>query len=148
MLPADNDVLREDDMVHEQTPPNAPLVVTWDHIHLRVGDPDAVAAWFEDKLSAEAVHTPGRVDLILGGQKIFLLKAPDTDKPSPPHPHRGLDHFGISVKDIDKVAAGLKAKGVRFTTEPYNIRPGQRIAFFEGPEGISIEILERDEKYK
>ena len=135
-------------MVHEQTPPNAPLVVTWDHGHLRVGDPDAVAAWFEEMLGAEAVHTPGRVDLILGGQKIFLLKAPATDNPSPPHPHRGLDHFGVSVKHIDDVAASLKAKGVKFTTEPYTIRPGQRIAFLEGPEGISIEILERDERYK
>jgi len=127
---------------------NVPFTAVWDHIHLRVTDPDAVAAWFEEMLGAEPVRMPDRVDVILGGQKIFLLKAPGTDKPSPPHPHRGLDHFGVRVKDIDKVAEYLKAKGVRFTTEPQTPRPGIRLAFIEGPEGISIEILERDEKYK
>ena len=127
---------------------NGELNAMWDHVHLRVSDPDAVAAWFEDVLGAEAVRAPGRVDVILGGQKIFLLKAPDTDKPSPAHPHRGLDHFGLRVSEIDRVAEHLKAKGVRFTAEPHSPRPGIRIAFIEGPEGISIEILERDEKYK
>jgi catechol 2,3-dioxygenase-like lactoylglutathione lyase family enzyme len=127
---------------------NVPFTAVWDHIHLRVSDPDAVAAWFEEMLGAEPVRMPDRVDVILGGQKVFLLKAPATDKPSPPHPHRGLDHFGIRVKDIDKVAEYLKAKGVRFTSEPQTPRLGIRLAFIEGPEGISIEILERDEKYK
>ena len=127
--------------------PGEVIVVHWDHIHLRVGDPDAVAAWFEAMLGAEPLRAPGRVDVLLGGQKIFLLKAPGTDKPSPAHPHRGLDHFGLSVKDIDQVAAHLKTKGIRFTAEPHTPRPGIRIAFIEGPEGISIEILERDEKY-
>ena len=125
-----------------------PFTAVWDHIHLRVADPDAAAAWFEEMLGAEPVRAPDRIDVILGGQKIFLLKAPDTDKPSPPRPHRGLDHFGIHVKDVDKVADYLKGKGVRFIAEPRTPRPGIRIAFIEGPEGSSIEILERDEKYK
>ena len=127
---------------------NVPLNAVWDHVHLRVSDPDAVAAWFEAMLGAEPVRAPGRIDVILGGQKIFLLKAPDTDRSSPSHPHRGLDHFGVRVKDVDKVADYLKGKGVRFIAEPQTPRPGIRIAFVEGPEGISIEILERDEKYK
>jgi len=134
--------------MNKQTLPDGSLKVVWDHVHLRVTDPDAAAVWFGDVLGGEIVRSPGRVDVVLGGQKIFLLKTPATDNPSPPHPHRGLDHFGVQVKDIDQVADQLKAKGVRFTTEPFNIRPGLRIAFIEGPEGVSIEILERDEKYK
>jgi catechol 2,3-dioxygenase-like lactoylglutathione lyase family enzyme len=124
------------------------LTVIWDHVHLRVADPDAAAAWFEDVLGGEVLRQPGRVDVILGGQKIFLLKAPDTDKPSPAHPHRGLDHFGICVKDLDDVTAMLKAKGICFIAEPQTPRPGIRIAFLEGPDGVSIELLERDEKYR
>lgn len=127
---------------------NVPFTAVWDHVHLRVSDPDAVAAWFENMLGAETIRTPGRVDVVLGGQNIFLLNAPGTDKPSPAHPHRGLDHFGLRVKDIDQVAEHLKAKGVRFSTEPHTPRTGLRIAFLEGPEGISIEILERDERCK
>lgn len=134
-------------MTHEQSPPNAPLVTTWDHVHLRTPDPEATARWYEKMLGAEVVHSPGRVDLILGGQKVFVLKSPDGDGAPPKHPHLGLDHFGLQVKDIDQVAAVLKAKGVEFTTEPFNIRPGQRICFVRGPDNVSIELLERDKKY-
>lgn len=128
--------------------PNAPLVTVWDHIHLRSPDPDATAQWYEQMLGAEIIHSPGRVDLILGGQKVFILKAPAADNAAPPHPHIGLDHFGLQVKNLDEVAASLKARGVEFTTEPFNIRPGQRICFVRGPQNVSIELLERDAKYR
>lgn len=52
------------------------------------------------------------------------------------------------MKDIDDVATQLKAKGVEFTQDVHNIRPGVRICFIRGPQGISIELLERDAKYK
>ena len=44
---------------------------------------------------------------------------------------------------IPEVCAELKAKGVKFTRGPETVRPGTRIAFFEGPEGVSVELLER-----
>jgi lactoylglutathione lyase len=72
----------------------------------------------------------------------------DRVNPSPMTPYQGLDHFGLSVKDIDAVAAQLKAQGVVFTKEPQTIRPGVRICFIRGPQGISIELLERDAKYQ
>jgi catechol 2,3-dioxygenase-like lactoylglutathione lyase family enzyme len=65
----------------------------------------------------------------------------------PTTPYQGLDHFGLTVKGIDAVAAELKAKGAVFTKEPITIRPGVRICFLRGPQGISIELLERDAKY-
>ena len=65
----------------------------------------------------------------------------------PTTPYQGLDHFGLTVKDIDAVAAEIKAKGVEFTKEPTTIRPGVRVCFVRGPQGISIELLERDAKY-
>ena len=45
--------------------------------------------------------------------------------------------------ETEKRAAELKAKGAEFTMEPNDIRPGTRIAFLRGPEGVSIELLER-----
>ena len=30
---------------------------TWDHIHLRTPNPEAMAQWFEQKLGAEVVRT-------------------------------------------------------------------------------------------
>jgi catechol 2,3-dioxygenase-like lactoylglutathione lyase family enzyme len=124
-------------------------VVTWDHVHLRSPDPEATAAWLQDILGGEIVRAPGRLEVNLGGARIFIagLDGDGPVSPPPPHPHQGLDHFGLSVKDIDAVAAELKAKGVTFTREPTTIRPGVRICFIRGPEGISVELLERDQKY-
>lgn len=122
----------------------------WDHIHLRSPDVAATAAWFQDKLSAglleETSISAERADLVLAGQRIIVTPG-DGANPPPAIPYQGLEHFGLAVRDIDKVAAELKAKGVAFTREPVTPRPGIRICFIRGPEGISIELLERDAKY-
>ena len=133
--------------------PNAAPNYRWDHIHLRSPDPDATAAWFERILGAEVIRSTvegkPRIDLKLGGADVFIMPVAPGDKVNPPPvtPYQGLDHFGLTVSGIDAVAAELEAKGVEFTMEPRTIRPGLRICFLRGPQGISIELLERDQKY-
>lgn len=124
-------------------------VVTWDHVHLRSPDPEATATWLRDILGGEIIRGPGRIDVQLGGAKVFIAEVTQGDGVNAPPvtPYQGLDHFGLTVKDIDAVAAEIKAKGVEFTKEPTTIRPGVRICFIRGPQGISIELLERDQKY-
>jgi catechol 2,3-dioxygenase-like lactoylglutathione lyase family enzyme len=124
--------------------------ITWDHVHIRTKDDEEMARWFADTLGGEIVRAPGRIDIRLGGANIFLAPVVEGDGVNAPPvtPYRGLDHFGLAVKDIDHVAAQLKAKGVEFTKDVHNIRPGVRICFIRGPEGISIELLERNAKYK
>jgi catechol 2,3-dioxygenase-like lactoylglutathione lyase family enzyme len=98
---------------------------------------------------AEVVRTEQqgkvRIDLNIGGAKVFIAPVtPGDGVANPPKtPYQGLDHFGLEVKGIDAIVAELKAKGAEFTMEPNNIRPGTRIAFLRGPEGVSIELLER-----
>jgi catechol 2,3-dioxygenase-like lactoylglutathione lyase family enzyme len=86
-----------------------------------------------------------RIDLKLGGANIFILDVSSNPKAGagPAHPHQGLDHFGLEVKNIDAVCTELKSKGAVFSREPVTIRPGTRIAFVAGPDGASIELLER-----
>ena len=121
----------------------------WDHVHLRTPDPDATAQWFERMFDAEVIRSTQqgkpRIDIKLGGAMIFLAQVNPGDgvNPAPVTPYQGLDHFGLTVKDIDAVAAEIKAKGVEFTKEPTTIRPGVRICFIRGPQGISIELLDR-----
>ena len=126
-----------------------PIEVTWDHVHLRTPDPEATAAWLRDVLGGEIIRNPGRIDVQLGGAKVFIAPVTPGDGVNAPPvtPYQGLDHFGLAVKDIDAVAAEIKAKGVELTKEPTTIRPGVRICFIRGPQGISIELLERDKKY-
>jgi catechol 2,3-dioxygenase-like lactoylglutathione lyase family enzyme len=109
-----------------------------------------MAQWFEDKLGAEVIRSlqqgAPRIDLKLGGANIFIapVTAGDGVNSAPATPYRGLDHFGLTVKGIDAIAADLKAKGVEFTKEPTTVRPGVRVCFIRAPEGVSIELLERN----
>ena len=122
---------------------------TWDHVHLRSPDPEATAQWFERILGAEVIRSmqqgKPRIDLKLGGANIFIapVAASEGVNPPPVTPYQGLDHFGLTVSGIDAIAADLKGKGVVFTRGPETVRPGVRIAFLTGPEGVSIELLER-----
>ena len=125
----------------------------WDHIHLRSPDPEATAQWFERMLGAQVLRSvqrgKPRIDLKLGGANIFIapVAAGDGVNPPPATPYQGLDHFGLAVSGIDAVAAELKKKGVEFSKEPHSPRPGIRICFLRGPQGVSIELLDRDAKY-
>jgi lactoylglutathione lyase len=123
---------------------------TWDHIHLRATNPEATAQWYERMLGAEVIRTmqqgQPRIDLKLGGADIFIAPVVPGDgvNPPPATPYQGLDHFGLTVIGIDAIAAELKAKGVEFTREPTTVRPGVRVCFIRAPEGVSIELLERN----
>jgi catechol 2,3-dioxygenase-like lactoylglutathione lyase family enzyme len=122
---------------------------TWDHVHLRSPDPEATAQWFEKMLGAEVIRSmqqgQPRIDLKIGGANVFIapVKAGDGVNTPPTTPYQGLDHFGLTVTGIDAIAAVLKAKGVEFTREPTTVRPGVRVCFIRGPQGVSIELLDR-----
>lgn len=120
----------------------------FDHIHLFTRDPEGTAKWYEHMFGAEVIRSlqqgKPRIDLRIGGCNIFILDVSGDPKAAaePGHPHRGLDHFGFEVTGLDAVCAELKKKGAKFTREPEVIRPGIKIAFIEGPDQVSIEILE------
>jgi len=121
----------------------------WEHVHLRSPDPDGTAQWYHDKLGADVIRTKNadgstRIDLNLAGQKIFIAQAdPAKAGAAPSSPYMGLDHFGLTTGDIHAATAELKAKGVTFTMEPTQIRPGTTIAFITAPQNVSIELLQR-----
>ncbi len=53
----------------------------------------------------------------------------------------GYDHLGLQVEDIDAAYEDLKTRGFKFFMAPKNI-PDLRIAFFRGPEEITIELIQ------
>lgn len=123
--------------------------VTWEHVHLRSPDPEATARWYHNNLGADVIRTANadgstRIDLNLAGQKVFIAKAdPAKAAGAPSSPYMGLDHFGLTVENLDAAVAELKGKGVVFTMEPTQIRAGTKIAFLTAPENVSIELLQR-----
>jgi len=116
--------------------------IKFHHTHLISADPEKTAEFYVKLLGAqkgEPRKTPSgalSVPLTLNGSPI-LVSGPRTQPAQ-----YGLNHFGISTTDFDATVKELKAAGVKFQTEPTEIRPGAKIAFFWGPENVLIEMVE------
>src|SRR3546814_1804258 len=93
-----------------------------DHIHLLASDVMGVAEWYRDKLGAEIVLSKqsdgqSRVDLKIGDLQIYMSDGEVMKKwlggelgPARTKAHLGLDHFGLSVDDVDAAIADLELK--------------------------------------
>jgi lactoylglutathione lyase len=122
----------------------------YDHIHFRSEDPRAASAWWKSTFGAAVVQerTLGGAPsftMDLNGMRFQVSGRAEGENPvkSGSEPRYGLDHFGLLVDDMDAAAVDLKAKGVEFICEPWQIRAGVKIAFVKGPDDISIELAER-----
>lgn len=126
------------------------MTCRWDHIHYKCSDHEKTAAWFKEMLGAEEVgrfevNAMPVITLKVGGQNVnFSPKKPGETVDSPVEGvHYGIYHTAVCVEDLDRTAAFLKFRGVRFTQEPKVLNPKTKFSFVEGPDGISVEILER-----
>ena len=124
------------------------MTARFDHLHLRSVDPEAAARFYVEALGAthlgsSLVQDALRVVVDLDGLRLFIEQVPPTTPRAPNPPFLGLEHLAIAVDDLDQVAATLRQHGVPFVREPASIRPGLRIAFIQGPDGVLIEVLQR-----
>jgi lactoylglutathione lyase len=127
----------------------------YDHVHLRSADPEAMARFFETMFNAEvtrSIYPPGtlypgqvRVTMRLGGQTVLVAPPHphETTAPAPAFPYYGLEHFGLTVDNVDDAVAELRAKGAEIAVGPLTRSPGLRLAFIRGPEGIMIELVQQ-----
>jgi catechol 2,3-dioxygenase-like lactoylglutathione lyase family enzyme len=53
----------------------------------------------------------------------------------------GYDHIGLQVEDIETVFTELQAQGFKFFVPPTEL-PDLKMAFFKGPEDITIELVQ------
>ncbi|MCS6891521.1 MAG: VOC family protein [Rhodovarius sp.] len=120
-----------------------------DHLHYRSPRPEEAAAWWKTMFGAEEkarLTTPaGTLRIILGlaGQDIFVEEVAEGAGSPPPAPHRGLEHIGLAVDDIEAAAADITAKGGQLARPVTSPRPGVRICFVAGPDGTLVELIER-----
>jgi catechol 2,3-dioxygenase-like lactoylglutathione lyase family enzyme len=130
-------------------------VYRYDHVHLRSADPDTMAAYFETMFGAEVVRGtypagsfyPGkpRVLLKLGGQTVLIAPAHHDEQTdaAPRFPYFGIEHIGLTVDDLDTAVADLRGKGADIFVGPMDYSAGTRLAFVRGPEGVTVEIVQR-----
>ena len=118
------------------------------HLHLICKDLEGMIDFFSEALGATLVArkkfgTADGASLDLQGTTVNLRVArEDEDMVGDASQARfGYDHLGLQVEDVDAAYQDLKQKGFSFFMEPKDI-PNLRIAFFRGPEEITIELVQ------
>ena len=110
------------------------------HTHFRTPDPDATVKWYVDTLGAKVVaHDPAkgsRVDLHGMPRKITAFRSDQTHKQN-----YGFEHIAVRTDDVVGTVAKLKACGSKMLEE-VNLKGGRKIYFFEGPQGVILELIE------
>jgi catechol 2,3-dioxygenase-like lactoylglutathione lyase family enzyme len=127
--------------------------ITFDHVHLISKDPQGTANWYADKLGADIVRNgtvkgAPQVYVEIGGGTMLIVRGerPGESTDDKAGLEWGVDHFGVRVKgDFDVFCKGLKAKGVAFSVEPTQFNPTTQLAFIKAPDGVSVELLNRQE---
>lgn len=123
----------------------------YDHLHFRSEDPHAARKFWEDMFGAKLVQErelggAPSFNMDLNGMVFIVSGRAEGEDPTRTgsDPRYGLDHFGLRVDNMDQAAEELRAKNAEFICEPWEIRPGVKIAFIKGPDNISIEMAQRD----
>ena len=110
------------------------------HIHLKTPDPEKTAKFYVDTLGAKIVGQAGgnglRIDL--HGLSVNITKFIEGQSREQLY---GIEHIAIDTDDLDNVVESLKANGARILEET-QVGSGRRVCFFEGPEGVQLEVLE------
>jgi catechol 2,3-dioxygenase-like lactoylglutathione lyase family enzyme len=118
------------------------------HVHLICKDLEGMINFFVDALGASLIGlkkfgTADGASLDLQGTTINLRVAREAEKMvgDASQASFGYDHLGLQVDDVDAAYQDLTNRGFSFFMEPKDI-PDLRIAFFRGPEDITIELVQ------
>ncbi len=118
------------------------------HIHLICRNLDQMIDFFSKTLGVTLVErrkfgTADGATLDLDGTTINLRVAREDEQmleETSKKPY-GYNHIGLEVKDIKAAYRELTNKGFVFSVPPTNIGD-LTIAFFQGPEDITIELIQ------
>ncbi len=118
------------------------------HVHLICRDLEEMINFFEDAIGAKLVErrkfgTADGATLDLQGIYINLRVARDGEeiRENPSPSTYGYDHIGLQVEDVQAAHDNLAKRGYSFFMPPTEAA-GLMIAFFKGPENITIELLQ------
>lgn len=120
-----------------------------DHIHFRCSDYEQTLAFFREHFQAKEVsrlEVQGKkmVTLEIGGARYSFSPpfAGDIVEEKREPLRYGVYHIAFQTDSIVADVSRMKARGVKFTQDIQENRPGVKCAFLEGPDGMSIELLQ------
>ena len=118
------------------------------HVHIICKDLEKMVRFFTEVLAAKLIDrikfgTADGACLDLNGTTVNLRVAREDEKMigDASQSTYGYDHIGLQVEDIENAFEDLTARGFSFFMPPTDI-PDLKIAFFKGPEDITIELCQ------
>jgi catechol 2,3-dioxygenase-like lactoylglutathione lyase family enzyme len=113
------------------------------HVHLFASDADATRDWLVQVFGGKVdeARGQGRFHAILYDTVWFLVSQAPDGQDRQPSRYRAIDHIGFIVPSLADFRATLIESGY----EPYLERPnppGGDLLFFEGPDGLHVEMTQ------
>lgn len=123
-----------------------------EHIHLKAPDPEKTANWYVKAFNFEIFNDrgvrptgdrfieckmeDGTIVRISGARTNEEMGQGDADV------HYGLEHFGVTVDDMNSELERLQALGAELAEGPISNPGGPTIAFIKVPDNVRIELLQ------
>jgi catechol 2,3-dioxygenase-like lactoylglutathione lyase family enzyme len=121
----------------------------YDHAHYRCADLEKAIAFYQQTLDAEIVKRSEHsrriiVTLRIGDTQICLSPMPpNSDLKLEANSKRlGTYHLAFLVPDLVAAVAECKRRGAKFVIENLMATPTRKVAFFEAPDGMQVELME------
>jgi len=139
------------------------------HVHLFERDPFCARLWYQQHLGGTPTSTSGPTPLTAANCKVprperswvsleregmlrqlagvtfggiqVIWHVQQHETPLAPSRGQVLDHFALTVADLDAWVAKLHRENVRFLTKPYRLGD-RRAVMIEGPSREAIELVE------
>ena len=118
------------------------------HLHIICRDLEKMVTFSTETLEAKLVRrkkfgTADGASLDLQGTTVNLRvsREDETIVGDASQSSYGYDHIGLQVEDIETAYTELQAQGFSFLVPPTDI-PDLKMAFFKGPEDITIELVQ------
>ena len=128
------------------------MAYEFEHIHLKAPDPEKTANWYVKAFNFEIFNDRGVrptgdrfIECKSEDGTIFRISGARTDEDmgqGDADVHYGLEHFGITVDDMDAELERLIGLGAELAEGPIRNPSGPTIAFIKVPDEVRIELLQ------
>ena len=119
------------------------------HVHIICKDLEKMIRFFSEVLEAKLIRrlkfgTADGATFDLQGITVNLRVSREDEEMAgdASQTRYGYDHIGLEVDDVEAAYKDLQAQGFSFVMPPTEI-PDLKIAFFKGPEDITIELVQQ-----
>jgi glyoxylase I family protein len=123
------------------------VIKSIEHIAILASDPGALARWYCETLAFTVlVATEAKGQFFVGlpeGGVVEFLPANDRTRAHQVSDDAGIRHIAFTVDDYDASARWLEENGVEFNAPHKETTGGNRMNFFNDPEGNLLQLVWR-----